>query len=104
MALSIEEKKDMGEAPSLIADKPKFPCGLQLRMCNRSLKKLGIDKAPGIGESFMIMARVEVIGVNADQDDDDTKEFNVALQITDMEIEKKEEKKESADSLFYSGN
>jgi len=87
MKLSIEEKKDM-DAPTLVADRPAYPYGLRINLEPEAVKKLGMKDVPSVGEKMMMLAMVEVVRIEQEKHMDDTPEYTVSLQITDMELSK----------------
>lgn len=83
-------------------DKPEYPYGLSINLDNESLKKLGMEELPQVGDTMMVMAKVEVRSVSSyDTTEGDDK--NVSLQITEM-VAKPKEGKSLAEKMYGSNN
>lgn len=72
--------------PSLVGDAPLYPYGLQLRLDDEALDKLGEDTLPEVGGSIMVIAKAKVTSVSSNESDSG-KRRNVELQITDLCLE-----------------
>jgi hypothetical protein len=83
---------------------PEYPWGLQIRIDEDSLKKLGIEGLPEIGQSLMLNARVQVCEVSQFESANSGLNRNMTLQITDMEIGKEAPKKRNAAKDLYGGD
>jgi hypothetical protein len=79
-----------GNATALCADeceKPLYPWGLELRLEDESLTKLGVDASSlSIGQKFTVTAYVEVTSTSLRKEQDGT-DACVSLQITDMALD-----------------
>ena len=64
MALTDEERID-AIMPVPMAEKPEYPCGLRITLCDPELEKLDIDEMPDIGDVIDIRAFAEVTSVSA---------------------------------------
>ncbi len=95
MALSQEQKQEYAE-PTVLADAPKYPYGLELRLDGEILERLGLPALPGVGQKMMLHARVEVVSVSQHESQQGGKNACLCLQITEMALEKDAEKKEKA--------
>ena len=69
---------------------PRYPYGLNLRLENESIERLGIESLPKVGDEVMIIAKAKVESVSMSENSDKTKNRCVSLQITDMCIEDEE--------------
>jgi hypothetical protein len=80
-------KSEATEAMPKVAEQeaPAYPWGLRLELNDESMKKLGLDKLPEVGEAMMLRAKVVVERVSQN-DTKDGKRQDMSLQITDMEI------------------
>jgi len=103
MVISESEKKDMGEV-SAIDDKPKYPYGLKLHLCENCYEKLEFKDIPKLGQKFMMLAEVEVTDIQQNKNKDDRMNISMGLQITQMELKPAEkEKKDVAQALYGDG-
>lgn len=73
---TVGEAKDSG---------PRYPYGLELRLENPTLEKLGMDSLPKVGRKLRIEAIAEVTGVSSNEHNGH-KSKCVTLQITKMEV------------------
>lgn len=85
MQLTAAEAKEYSVGGSN-EDLPKYPYGLCLYLDDDSLKKLGMTSTPEVGAAMKLTAKVMVVGVGMDQQQDGDKEQRVSIQITDMEL------------------
>lgn len=100
MALSADEAKErMHECCSddSAADKlPKYPHGVSLYLDNVTMRKLGFDELPKMGERMALEAIVEVTSVSEYQNQS-MAEKTVSLQITDMALHRRSD---AAEKLY----
>lgn len=104
MKLTPEEAKEESGCCSPSSDgDPAYPYGLSVNLCDEVLQKLGITTLPTVGTTLMLTARVEVTNTSQ-YENQDGKEININLQITDMElsaaVEKTREQKMYPNSLM----
>src|SRR6185369_6092978 len=79
MKISAAEQKKMMEPTSMVEDRARYPYGLQLNLDTAALEKLGIaDDLPEVGESYVLVAKVDVTGGSSQ---------SLSLQITEMCLE-----------------
>lgn len=101
MKIEPSEADKLYGGPSVMADSPKYPYGLNLSLDDLSLGKLGLNGLPKVGEKMMIEAVVVVSSVSAHDSSEGGLKRSMSLQITDLclepysEEEKSEEKKEA---------
>lgn len=100
MKLTPSEAKQESEISD---DRPEFPFGLSLRLDNESLGKLGMDKLPEVGSELELVAKVEVTEVSEHTRSDKETVKGLSLQITDMNLFRRESKKKSA-AVLYGGD
>lgn len=81
-------------------DTPQYPWGLQIRLDNDSLKKLGISDLPKVGKKMMLVARVEVSSASQHTMKGGNDNMSVELQITDMCLESESESKDASKALY----
>lgn len=86
MKTSPEEAKEYVQ-PSL-DDAPRYPYGLELRLDDAALEKLGMSAPPAVGTVLMVTARVEVTSASQYQTQGQEAESSSCWQITDMEASK----------------
>lgn len=86
MKMTPEEAKAEYGAPTASGDPdlPKYPYGLSLSLCDEILAKLGIGLMP-VGTTLALRAVVEVTSQGL-REDQDGKDLNMQLQITQMEL------------------
>lgn len=84
MKLDTKERKKMRE-PSVLADGPVYPWGLQLNLNEDVLDKLDVDDGamPKIGSEVLVAAKAKVTGVHS-HDRESGKQRSVELQITEL--------------------
>lgn len=107
MALTPEEaKKEYGSCmlstdseDEQAAERPKYPYGLCVSLCDEELSKLGITELPKVGEVLMLSAQVEVIGTEQSQNQGGA-ESRLRLQITDMGMGGMAPAKSAAQNLY----
>jgi hypothetical protein len=101
MKLEKSDADKMYGQPTLAADQPKYPYGLQLNLDDASLSKLGLSQLPNVGEKMIVLAVVEVSNASAYENKGEGVKQSLGLQITEMclhpydEKVLKEEKSES---------
>lgn len=83
-----EVKKD---SKPMAMDNEQYPWGLQINLDSDDLKKLGIDKLPGVGDSMSFDIKCKVRSVSASEYEGSDKNQNVSMQITDMCVEDMDE-------------
>jgi hypothetical protein len=100
MKLKPRKEEDYSKpASTIVADEPKYPWGLQVRLENEQLDKLGLDKMPAVGSTMLLTARVEVCETGEYQAQKGGAERrNITLQITDLGLTG--ETKDAADALY----
>ena len=85
MKRSKAEAKEYAQ-PMADNDAPSYPWGLCINLDNDSLEKLGLEKMPAAGDELMLVARVEVTGVNVSDTIGGGESKSLSLQITDMDL------------------
>lgn len=98
MQQSAEESQEANEPA--VADAPKYPYGLELRLDEEALAKLGMDKPPAVGTEMMISAKVVVTSASQYQTQDGEAEASSCWQITDMEMSGSPSNGNAADKLY----
>lgn len=83
-------KQDPEEARELAApeaaDAPQYPYGLELRLDDKALAKLGLTTPPAVGTQLTITALVTVTSASSYQTQGGEAEASSCWQITDMGI------------------
>lgn len=100
-----ELKKRTEPAESLVSDRPVYPYGLNVRLDEDTLDKLGIDTLPKVDGDLMLWARVKVVSVSSNEHTSNDskgkhKHRMVELQITDMALDEAPKEKDAADELY----
>lgn len=81
-----------------IGNMPKYPWGLELRLGDEVIKKLG-TQLPDVGGKVLLMAEAVVTGKNARQEADGDTKASVELQIVAMQVGP-EAPKEQSEVMF----
>ena len=104
LALTKEESDEASPVPATASDRPMYPWGLRINLCQDELEKLGLsddDIKPGDMIHFHSMATVVSVSTNQTQDGDD--HCSVALQITHMNaVENESDEDEEAEKEMNS--
>lgn len=100
MALSAKESKAMVEPASPAGEGPRYPWGLQLRLDNESIDKLGLAGLPDTGATLMVHARAIVTETSERDSQDGGKRRTLEIQITDLAIEAEPKEGERAKTLY----
>ena len=104
LALTKEESDEASPVPATASDRPMYPWGLRINLCQDELEKLGLsddDIKPGDMIHFHSMATVVSVSTNQTQDGDD--HCSVALQITHMEAESEDDENEEEEKAEDKG-
>lgn len=99
MKMSAAETKSMIE-PMPSKDTPRYPYGLNIHLEGEAMEKLGLENLPKVGTQMMLMALVNVESVSERDSQDGGKKQSMSIQITDMALEPKKEKKDLASALY----
>ena len=83
-----------------VKESPRYPYGLNLRLENEAIDKLGIKEMPEVGEEVMVMAKAKVESCSMNEQSDGKKYRTISLQITDMMLHDVEEKMDHAKALY----
>jgi hypothetical protein len=95
---SAEEKT---EAASMAVDQPAYPYGLSINLDEDGLEKLGLSADDlKVGDTKMLIAKVEVTSVSSNETKGGGKSESVCLQITDCCLEEAPSGKSAAASLY----
>lgn len=79
------------------SDTPEYPWGLSIRLEKEQLEKLSFN--PGsVGDKVIFVATAEVTSISK-QDYKEGSEYDVSLQIQDMEV-KQDSENNTADTLY----
>lgn len=103
MKITKEEAKSMMEPCSPDKDAPRYPWGLNIRLDDEAMSKLGLESLPKVGSKMVLMALVNVESISERDSQDGGKRQDMSIQITDMALEPHVEKKgekEMAQSLY----
>lgn len=101
MKLTPEDKKDMAERYTVGGEQEDYPCGLEIRLSDTELEKLGNPQLI-VGEQVVVMARAVVESLGEEQVNGDT-ERRACLQITEMEIKPAAPARRAEDVLYSQG-
>lgn len=89
MKLPKDKRKEMAApvATGSASEGPKYPWGLQLRLENESLDKLGIKELPEVGKECKVMGVAKVVSVEKRDQEGGKTSRHVELQITKLALE-----------------
>lgn len=85
--MKMTETEQKGTESAVAVNRPEYPYGLEVRLDEQSLKKLGIKDLPAVGTKMELAAKVHVSNAMM-HDGTDGKHRSIALQITHMELAK----------------
>lgn len=90
MSLSDEERKTLFGDPGkpVEADGPEYPWGLEVRLDEVTLAKLGLDSLPDVGSGMALVAETKVTGASMREREGRAASKDVTLQITRMNVTK----------------
>lgn len=104
MKLDPKKREEQYAECAVKPDRPLYPWGLELRLDDDALEKLGLAKLPPAGGSIMVLARAEVTGSNSRDEVDSAGKVktsqSLTLQITDLCLED-EKPKVATESKLY---
>lgn len=100
MKMSKKKKAETEAAPSPSSG-PDYPYGLVLNLDKDSLKKLGMDEMPDVGEMCMIHARGEITRVSQSAGENG-EDKSVEIQITKLSVMPGMDDREDVESGFAS--
>jgi hypothetical protein len=92
MKIEKSEADKLYGQPSVMADQPMYPYGLQLHLDDASLGKLGISQLPKVGEKMIVLAVVDVSSASASEHKGEGVKQGLGLQITEMCLHPYDEK------------
>ena len=87
MKISKAEKKRSQNdiMPASLSSGERYPYGLQIRLDNDSMKKLGIE-LPEVGEEVTVYAKADITEASANETSEGGKRLSCTLQITRLQI------------------
>jgi hypothetical protein len=85
MKTTRKEREKQFAATTPAEDAPVYPFGLEVRLDEESLKKLGMEDLPEVGTVMTLVARVEVTAVSSHASESGENQ-SVTLQITDLAV------------------
>lgn len=105
MRIEPGQDSDHGNGSLLVDSRPEFPPGLEITLRNEELKKLGFGEGgrplPHVEERMLLVAMVEVVGIDQDDLTDGSRRRRVRLQLQEMKLEEKPAiKRQAAETLF----
>ena len=83
-------------------DSPAYPWGLRLELNDESMKKLGLEELPEVGETMILHAKVVIDRVSQNDTKDGGKRQDMSLQITDMSLSESGDEETSTEKKLYS--
>lgn len=100
MAMKKKESTEMAQ-PCCVGEGegPKYPYGLNIRLEEESIAKLGLKEMPEAGSVMLVMAKANVDECSV-RDTQDGKRRYICLQITDLSVSPATPKKEVGEALY----
>lgn len=86
MKYTAEEAKQRGDCYPEGSNPPEYPYGLEIRLDDGGLTKLGLSAPPNVGTEMVITAKVTVVSSSQHQRQGGEAEMSSCWQITDMEV------------------
>lgn len=99
-SMKLTKKEATAEVELKAMDAPQYPWGLRLELNDESMAKLGMKSLPSVGQKMILVAEVDVTSVSEHESQGSGKRQHMSLQITDMAVELKVEKKDAAKNLY----
>lgn len=99
MKIDKKTREEQSKPSSVLGDQPMYPYGLQLRLDNDALDKLGEDTLPAVGASLLVLAKAKVVSVSSN-DSEYGKQRHVELQITDLCLEDPGDDTKTTEALY----
>lgn len=81
-----QSAEEAGEGNDVCGKKSEYPYGLEIRLDEEALAKLGIGAPPAVGTVMQITASVTVSSASQNKTMDGEVEASSCWQITDMEV------------------
>lgn len=81
-----QSAEEAAEANSISSDSREYPYGLEIRLDEEQLSKLGFTNPPPVGTQLTIKAMVTVTSASQYQSQDSEPESSSCWQITDLEV------------------
>jgi hypothetical protein len=105
MKLDKSDREETKAGPIDASDQPAYPWGLQVRLDEQSLDKLGLDTLPKVDGELMLIAKVRVVAVSSNEhskggEGKTHKHKSVELQITAMALDDVPAEKDASDELY----
>lgn len=104
MKLDKSDREEAKAAPDMPIDQPVYPWGLQVRLDEKAIDKLGLDKLPKVDSELMLIAKVRVVSVSSNEHskggETTHKHKSVELQITDLGLDDVPDEKSATDTLY----
>lgn len=106
-SMKLSKSENGGNEVALSSPEMKYPYGLRLELNDETMKKLGLEKLPEVGEKLELHAKVVVERVSQSDTKEGGKRQDMSLQITDMcfgdyeEDEEEERDPKSAEKKLY---
>jgi len=98
--LKISEMEKKEEAmPESVLDTSNYPYGLRINLDPKTMQKLNMG-IPSVGQKMKLICEAEVISVYAENKRGDEREICSGLQITAMEVAKKEAEIPAAAAIY----
>jgi len=97
MELTEDESYD-SPAPIPLDEKPKYPWGLRISLCQDELNKLGLDVADAmVGGIVHLHAFAEITSVSSEQTEGGDRS-RIELQITHLDVESEDDENDAEET------
>ena len=90
MKIDPKEREEKYATEPAKMDLPSYPYGLEVRLDEEALEKLGLEKMPEVVGTMVLMARVDVTGCSVAEHTQGSKTHkhkSLTLQITDLGLQ-----------------
>lgn len=94
-----EESKEIGSMPDG-SNMPDYPWGLTLDLDDSTLKKLGVNELPDVGDEYHLIAVAKVTRLSSSADEKES-ENRMTLQICYMQMVHEDEEPDENESAAY---
>ena len=86
--MELDDEASLDAAmPIAMAEKPKYPFGLRICLCERELEKLGLEADCDVGDVIDLRAFAVVTSVSKGEGEHEGKYSRVELQIQKLAVE-----------------
>ena len=99
MKMTAAEQTDYCGPVSPMSGAPKYPYGLEVRLDDAGIQKLGLKALPMPGQEMILTARVSVTMARQEADQEGV-DRSLSIQITKMALDAAQPEKSTAEVLY----